>query len=50
MNYDNYYRGAVVYKLKKMTELVNEGYRIMRNVGDQWSDYLIGDNVGNRTF
>ncbi|KAI4299716.1 hypothetical protein L6164_033147 [Bauhinia variegata] len=40
---------AVVYKSKKRTELVNEGYRILGNVGDQWSD-LLGDNVGNRTF
>ncbi|KAI3455503.1 hypothetical protein Pfo_012166 [Paulownia fortunei] len=40
---------AVVYKSKKRTELVNEGYRIVGNIGDQWSD-LIGANVGNRTF
>ncbi|KAG8380036.1 hypothetical protein BUALT_Bualt07G0151800 [Buddleja alternifolia] len=40
---------AVEYKSKKRTELVNEGYRILGNVGDQWSD-LIGANAGNRTF
>ncbi|KAL8466039.1 hypothetical protein ACS0TY_035235 [Phlomoides rotata] len=40
---------AVTYKSKKRTELVNQGYRIVGNVGDQWSD-LIGENVGNRTF
>ncbi|XP_057773382.1 acid phosphatase 1-like [Salvia miltiorrhiza] len=40
---------SVDYKSQKRTELVNEGYRIVGNVGDQWSD-LIGANVGNRTF
>lgn len=41
---------AVVYKSKKRTELVEvEGYRIIGNVGDQWSD-LLGTNVGKRTF
>ena len=40
---------AVDYKSRKRTELVNEGYRIVGNIGDQWSD-LIGTNVGNRTF
>ncbi|XP_057773381.1 acid phosphatase 1-like [Salvia miltiorrhiza] len=40
---------ALLYKSQKRTELVNEGYRIVGNVGDQWSD-LLGANVGNRTF
>ncbi|KAG8383639.1 hypothetical protein BUALT_Bualt04G0034900 [Buddleja alternifolia] len=40
---------TVDYKSKKRTELVNEGYRIVGNIGDQWSD-LLGANPGNRTF
>lgn len=40
---------AVVYKSKRRTELVSKGYRIVGNMGDQWSD-LLGDNVGSRTF
>lgn len=38
-----------VYKSKKRGELVNQGYRIIGNIGDQWSD-LSGDYAGNRTF
>ncbi|RAL41766.1 hypothetical protein DM860_008948 [Cuscuta australis] len=42
--------GAVVeYKTRKRTELVKKGYRIVGNIGDQWSD-LVGENVGFRTF
>ncbi|XP_022854711.1 acid phosphatase 1-like [Olea europaea var. sylvestris] len=40
---------ALAYKSKRRTELVNAGYRILGNSGDQWSD-LLGDNIGNRTF
>ncbi|KAL0319319.1 UNVERIFIED_CONTAM: Acid phosphatase 1 [Sesamum angustifolium] len=40
---------ALVYKSKKRRELVEEGYRIVGNIGDQWSD-LLGANAGNRTF
>ncbi|CAA3023714.1 acid phosphatase 1-like [Olea europaea subsp. europaea] len=40
---------ALVYKSKKRTELVDSGYRILGNLGDQWSD-ILGDNLGNRTF
>nr|GMC55688.1 acid phosphatase 1-like [Ipomoea batatas]GMD11647.1 acid phosphatase 1-like [Ipomoea batatas] len=40
---------AVEYKSKKRTELVKKGYRIIGNIGDQWSD-LLGDNAGARTF
>ncbi|PIM98198.1 Acid phosphatase [Handroanthus impetiginosus] len=40
---------GVEYKSKKRTELVNQGYRIVGNAGDQWSD-LLGSNVGDRTF
>lgn len=42
--------GAVVYKSSKRKQLEEAGgYRIIGNIGDQWSD-LIGTNVGNRTF
>ncbi|KAL2555092.1 HAD superfamily [Forsythia ovata] len=40
---------ALVYKSKKRTELVNSGYRVLGNMGDQWSD-ILGDNAGDRTF
>ncbi|XAR67666.1 Acid phosphatase [Bertholletia excelsa] len=40
---------AIAYKSKRRTELVEEGYRILGNMGDQWSD-LLGENIGNRTF
>lgn len=40
---------ALVYKSAKRKELVEAGYRILGNIGDQWSD-LLGTYVGNRTF
>ncbi|GLU22313.1 hypothetical protein SLE2022_384000 [Rubroshorea leprosula] len=40
---------ALAYKSKRRTELVKAGYRILGNMGDQWSD-ILGLNVGNRTF
>ncbi|KAK4375400.1 hypothetical protein RND71_006077 [Anisodus tanguticus] len=40
---------AVEFKSSKRTELVKAGYRIVGNIGDQWTD-LIGENVGARTF
>ncbi|KAI4338941.1 hypothetical protein MLD38_023944 [Melastoma candidum] len=42
-------KGAVAYKSAVRKLLVEEGYRIWGNVGDQWSD-LQGEFVGNRTF
>ncbi|KAM5560740.1 acid phosphatase 1 [Rosa sericea] len=42
-------QGAVAYKSAIRKQLVEEGYRIWGNVGDQWSD-LHGDYIGNRTF
>lgn len=40
-----------IYKEKKRNELLAQPqrYRIVGNVGDQWSD-LVGENVGFRTF
>ncbi|KAF8027609.1 hypothetical protein BT93_E0502 [Corymbia citriodora subsp. variegata] len=40
---------AMVYKSTERTKLVQAGYRILGNMGDQWSD-LMGTNIGNRTF
>ncbi|KAK4790329.1 hypothetical protein SAY86_017633 [Trapa natans] len=40
---------ALQYKSRERTNLVKAGYRILGNIGDQWSDVL-GDNVGSRTF
>ncbi|ONI18876.1 hypothetical protein PRUPE_3G245200 [Prunus persica] len=31
---------ATVYKSEKRNEMVKEGYRILGNSGDQWSDIL----------
>lgn len=39
----------MVYKSEMRRKIVEEGYRIWGNVGDQWSD-LHGQFVGNRTF
>ncbi|XP_011095174.1 acid phosphatase 1 [Sesamum indicum] len=45
------YKGvsAITYKSEIRKQLVEEGYRIWGNVGDQWSD-VQGDYAGNRTF
>ncbi|XP_049393256.1 acid phosphatase 1-like [Solanum stenotomum] len=40
---------SMKYKSRKRAELVKDGYRIVGNIGDQWSD-LLGDYVGQRTF
>ena len=40
---------SVEYKLRERKNLEEAGYRIIGNMGDQWSD-LIGTNVGNRIF
>ncbi|XP_048141936.1 acid phosphatase 1-like isoform X2 [Rhodamnia argentea] len=45
------YKGqsAIIFKSDIRRQLVEEGYRIWGNIGDQWSD-LQGQFVGNRTF
>ncbi|KAI6671858.1 hypothetical protein NL676_006743 [Syzygium grande] len=40
---------AVVYKSNDRRKVVESGYRIIGNIGDQWSDVL-GTQAGNRTF
>lgn len=45
------YRGqsSSIFKSAIRKQLVDEGYRIRGNVGDQWSD-LQGDCAGDRVF
>lgn len=40
---------AVFFKSEKRSEMENEGYRIIGNSGDQWSD-LLGTSVSLRSF
>ncbi|KAI3940327.1 hypothetical protein MKW98_024734 [Papaver atlanticum] len=40
---------ATIYKSEKRSEMVDEGYRILGNSGDQWSD-LLGAAVSLRSF
>ncbi|MED6185225.1 hypothetical protein PIB30_054989 [Stylosanthes scabra] len=40
---------AVTYKSSERKKLEKNGYRIVGNIGDQWSD-ILGTNTGNRTF
>ncbi|KAM3747492.1 hypothetical protein ACB098_05G039600 [Castanea mollissima] len=40
---------AVEYKSTERNNLEKNGYRIIGNIGDQWSD-LMGSPTGNRTF
>ncbi|KAL1293030.1 hypothetical protein HN51_053605 [Arachis hypogaea] len=40
---------AVTYKSSERNKLEGKGYRIVGNIGDQWSD-ILGTNIGNRTF
>lgn len=40
---------AVVYKSAQRRKLEESGYKIVGNIGDQWSD-ILGTNTGDRTF
>eukprot|EP00257_Ricinus_communis_P001015 XP_002510996.2 acid phosphatase 1 [Ricinus communis] len=40
---------ASIYKSEKRSEMVSEGYRILGNSGDQWSD-LLGISMSTRSF
>ncbi|CAL5336939.1 unnamed protein product [Camellia sinensis] len=40
---------ATIYKSEKRNEMVEEGYRILGNSGDQWSD-LLGSSVSIHSF
>ncbi|KAK4745473.1 hypothetical protein SAY87_011785 [Trapa incisa] len=46
---EDYGKLATAYKSEKRDEIVREGYRIMGNSGDQWSD-LLGSSVSARSF
>ncbi|XP_024022520.1 acid phosphatase 1 [Morus notabilis] len=45
----NYSITAVEYKSAERKKLEDAGYKIVGNIGDQWSD-LLGTNTGCRTF
>jgi hypothetical protein len=40
---------AMTYKSEKRKEMEAQGYRILGNSGDQWSD-LLGSSVAVRSF
>ncbi|CAI9774968.1 unnamed protein product [Fraxinus pennsylvanica] len=40
---------ATLYKSQKRDEMIEEGYRILGNSGDQWSD-LLGSSISDRSF
>jgi len=42
-------QNALEYKTAERGKLMQQGYRIIANVGDQWSD-LMGGNRGIRSF
>ncbi|KDP22459.1 hypothetical protein JCGZ_26290 [Jatropha curcas] len=46
---DDHGKLATTYKSEKRNEMVNEGYRIQGNSGDQWSD-LLGSSMSTRSF
>lgn len=46
---DDVKTNSLVFKSGERKKLVEQGYRIIGNTGDQWSD-LLGSPEGNRTF
>nr|ANZ02993.1 VSP2 [Hevea brasiliensis] len=46
---DDHGKLATIYKSEKRSEMVKDGYRILGNSGDQWSD-LLGSPTSNRSF
>lgn len=46
---DDHGKLAIIYKSEKRNEMVQEGYRILGNSGDQWSD-LLGSPMPSRSF
>ncbi|XP_071732181.1 acid phosphatase 1-like [Rutidosis leptorrhynchoides] len=46
---EDHEKTAVAFKSEKRKEMVEEGFRIIGNSGDQWSD-LIGSSVSMRSF
>ncbi|KAI3899902.1 hypothetical protein MKW92_040469 [Papaver armeniacum] len=43
------HKSAVVFKSEQRAKLAQQGYRILGNIGDQWSD-ILGTDIGSRTF
>ncbi|XP_050386281.1 acid phosphatase 1 isoform X2 [Argentina anserina] len=46
---DDHGKLATIYKSEKRSEMEKEGYRILGNSGDQWSD-LLGSSMSIRSF
>lgn len=46
---EDHKKTAPIYKSQKREEMIEEGYRILGNSGDQWSD-LLGSSVPDRSF
>ncbi|KAL2327103.1 hypothetical protein Fmac_020530 [Flemingia macrophylla] len=46
---DDQGKRAILYKSEKRSDMVKDGYRILGNSGDQWSD-LLGSSVSVRSF
>ncbi|MCE5166787.1 Sigma1B-adaptin [Datura stramonium] len=46
---DDHGKTATTYKSERRNEMVEEGFRIVGNSGDQWSD-LLGSSMSNRSF
>ncbi|CAH9121612.1 unnamed protein product [Cuscuta epithymum] len=46
---EDHEKSALLYKSEKRNQMVEEGFRIVGNSGDQWSD-LIGSSISVRSF
>ncbi|KAL2541917.1 HAD superfamily [Abeliophyllum distichum] len=46
---EDHKKTALTYKSQKRNEMNEEGYRILGNSGDQWSD-LLGSSISDRSF
>ncbi|XXG43043.1 hypothetical protein AAC387_Pa01g3168 [Persea americana] len=46
---DDQGKTATIYKSERRREMLKEGYRILGNSGDQWSD-ILGFSMSNRSF
>lgn len=42
-------KSAIAFKSEKREEVIDEGFRILGNLGDQWSD-LAGSSIASRSF
>nr|AMS24685.1 VSP-like protein 2 [Ipomoea batatas]GMC65819.1 acid phosphatase 1-like [Ipomoea batatas] len=46
---EDHVKSATTYKSEKRSQMVEEGFRIVGNSGDQWSD-LLGSSMSQRSF